>query len=57
DKDALRAAITDGTFDTINGEVRFDGVQNSVTPTAFVQRQGDKVQLVWPKDIATAPLQ
>jgi branched-chain amino acid transport system substrate-binding protein len=57
DKDALRAAITDGTFDTINGEVRVDGVQNSVTPTAFVQRQGDKVQLVWPKDIATAPLQ
>ena len=57
DKDALRAAITDGTFDTINGEVRFDCVQNSVTPTAFVQRQGDKVQLVWPKDIATAPLQ
>lgn len=56
DKDALRAAISDGTFDTINGEVRFDGVQNAVTPTAFVQRQGDKVQLVWPQSIATAPL-
>jgi branched-chain amino acid transport system substrate-binding protein len=56
DKDALRAAIAGGSFDTINGEVRFDGVQNAVTPTAFVQRQGDKVQLVWPKSIATAPL-
>lgn len=56
DKGALRTAIAEGTFDTINGEVRFDGVQNAVTPTAFVQRQGDKVQLVWPKSIATAPL-
>lgn len=57
DRDALRSAIAEGVFDTINGEVRFDGVQNVVTPTAFVQRQGDKVQLVWPKSIATAPLQ
>ena len=56
DRDALRDAIATGTFDTINGEVRFDGVQNAVTPTAFVQRQGDKMQLVWPTSIATAPL-
>jgi branched-chain amino acid transport system substrate-binding protein len=56
DRDALREAIATGTFDTINGEVRFDGVQNAVTPTAFVQRQGDKMQLVWPAAIATAPL-
>ena len=56
DKDALREAIATGSFDTINGEVRFDGVQNSVTPTAFVQRQGDTTELVWPKGIATAPL-
>jgi len=56
DKDALRTAIAEGTFETINGEVKFDGVQNAVTPTAFVQRQDDKVQLVWPESIATAPL-
>jgi branched-chain amino acid transport system substrate-binding protein len=56
-KDALRQAIASGSFDTINGEVRFEGVQNSVTPTAFVQRQGDVTELVWPKSIATAPLQ
>ena len=55
-KDALRQAIASGSFDTINGEVRFDGVQNSVTPTAFAQRQGDVTELVWPKSIATAPL-
>jgi len=57
DKDALRATLAEETFDTINGKVSFDGVQNAVTPTAFVQRQGDKMQLVWPKEIATAPLQ
>jgi len=56
DHDALRAAIAGGTFDTINGEVRFDGVQNAVTPTAFVQRQEGRMQLVWPPEIATASL-
>jgi branched-chain amino acid transport system substrate-binding protein len=56
DKDKLREAIATGTFDTINGEVRFDGVQNAVTPTAFLQIQDGKTHLVWPKDIATAPL-
>lgn len=57
DHDALREAISGGTFDTINGEVSFDGVQNAVTPTAFVQRQGGTVQLVWPESIATSPVQ
>jgi branched-chain amino acid transport system substrate-binding protein len=56
DKDKLRAAIAGGTFDTINGEVRFEGVENVVTPTAFVQRQDGVTQLVWPAGIATAPL-
>ncbi len=56
DKDKLRNAIANGTFDTINGQVKFDGVQNTVTPTAFLQLQNGKMHLVWPKDIATAPL-
>ncbi len=56
DHDALRAAIAGGTFETINGEVRFDGVQNAVTPTAFVQRQDGTMQIVWPPEIATATL-
>jgi len=33
DRDALRAAIAGGTFDTINGPVRFEGVENAETPT------------------------
>ena len=35
DHDALRAAIASGTFETINGPVRFDGVENAITPTAL----------------------
>jgi branched-chain amino acid transport system substrate-binding protein len=56
DRDALRSAIANGTFDTINGTVSFEGVENSVTPTAFVQRQSGRMHLVWPPEIATAPL-
>jgi len=54
DKDKIRACISKETFETINGNVRFDGVQNVITPTAFVQQQQGKLQLVWPKSVATA---
>jgi branched-chain amino acid transport system substrate-binding protein len=54
DKEKLRQAISTMTFDTINGPVRFQGVQNAVTPTAFLQIQGNELQLVWPKSIATS---
>lgn len=56
DHDKLREAISTMTFDTINGPVRFDGVENAITPTAFLQIQGGAMQIVWPKDIATAPI-
>ncbi|WP_116081807.1 amino acid ABC transporter substrate-binding protein [Tropicimonas sp. IMCC34011] len=52
--EALRDEIASGTFDTINGEVRFEGVQNVVTPTGFVQIQDGKIELVWPESVATA---
>jgi branched-chain amino acid transport system substrate-binding protein len=55
DKDKLRKAISTGTFDTIIGKVKFDGVQNAVTPTGFLQIQDGKIQIIWPKDRATAP--
>jgi branched-chain amino acid transport system substrate-binding protein len=54
DKAKLRDTIASETFDTINGKVRFEGVQNVITPTAFLQIQNGQLQLVWPKDIATA---
>lgn len=53
DKEKIRATISSETFDTINGKVKFDGVQNSITPTAFVQYQKGKLQIVWPASIAT----
>lgn len=56
DKDRLRQAISTGTFDTIIGKVRFDGVQNAVTPTGFLQIQKGELHIVWPKDRQTAPL-
>ncbi|MGB7302121.1 MAG: amino acid ABC transporter substrate-binding protein [Burkholderiaceae bacterium] len=57
DRNKLREAIASGSFDTINGPVKFEGVSNLVTPTAFLQIQKGKMHLVWPKEIATAGLQ
>jgi branched-chain amino acid transport system substrate-binding protein len=54
DKEKMRAMISSTTFDTINGKVKFDGVQNSITPTAFVQTQKGKLQIVWPASLASA---
>jgi branched-chain amino acid transport system substrate-binding protein len=55
DKAKIREAISTMTFDTINGPVKFEGVQNVSTPTSFLQFQDGKAQLVWPPDAATAP--
>lgn len=54
DKDKLREAISTQTFDTINGPVKFEGVENVVTPTAFLQLQNGEMHLVWPAEVATA---
>jgi branched-chain amino acid transport system substrate-binding protein len=54
DKEKIRKTISSDTFDTINGKVKFDGVQNTITPTAFVQTQKGRLQIVWPASIATA---
>jgi branched-chain amino acid transport system substrate-binding protein len=54
DKEKIRQIVSTETFDTINGKIRFDGVQNTITPTAFVQMQKGKLQIVWPKSIASA---
>jgi branched-chain amino acid transport system substrate-binding protein len=53
-KDKLRNEIASDTFDTIDGPVKFDGVQNISTPTMFLQLQDGKAQIVWPKAEATA---
>jgi branched-chain amino acid transport system substrate-binding protein len=54
DKAKIREAISTTTFDTINGPVKFAGVQNVTTPTSFLQFQDGTAQLVWPPEAATA---
>ena len=56
DKDALREHISSATFDTINGPVRFDGVQNAETPSMLLQYQSGAMEIVWPADQATSEL-
>lgn len=56
DHSALRKAISTGTFETIDGPVRFDGVKNVETPVMFLQVQGATTQVVWPEKEASAPL-
>ncbi len=54
DKDALRETISTETFDTINGPVRFEGVQNVTTPTMFLQFQDGAAQIIHPPEMATS---
>lgn len=54
DRNRLRDAIAQGAFETINGPIRFTGVENSVTKTGFLQLQGGEMQVVWPASEATA---
>ena len=56
DKEKLRDAISTETFDTIDGPVKFNGVENATTPVGFLQIQDQKFEIVWPKEIATAPI-
>ncbi len=54
DKEKIREFVSSETFDTVNGPVKFDGVQNAITPTAFIQLQENGAELIWPKSIATS---
>jgi branched-chain amino acid transport system substrate-binding protein len=54
DRAKIRKAISTQTFDTINGPVKFKGVENIITPTMFLQFQKGEAQIVWPDSDATA---
>ena len=56
DKAKLRATINSKNFDTINGPVKFNGVENATTPVGFLQIQNDKFEIVWPAAISTAAI-
>ncbi len=53
DREKLRQTIASGTFQTINGPVRFEGVENVLLPTGFLQIQEGQLHIVWPKSMAT----
>ncbi|MDA7551708.1 amino acid ABC transporter substrate-binding protein [Rhodobacteraceae bacterium] len=53
----LREFISSNTFETINGPIRFEGVENVEMPTAFLQMQGGEMHLIWPSEIATSKIQ
>jgi branched-chain amino acid transport system substrate-binding protein len=57
DREKIRQSISADTFETINGKVKFEGVQNSITPTAFLQFQKGSLQLIWPPSFASAKFQ
>jgi branched-chain amino acid transport system substrate-binding protein len=50
----ISEAIATQTFDTINGPVKFKGVENVITPTMFLQFQKGEAQIVWPGSEETA---
>lgn len=54
DKAKIRQAISTETFDTIDGPVKFKGVENVITPTMYLQIQKGEAQIVWPPSEATA---
>jgi branched-chain amino acid transport system substrate-binding protein len=54
DHDALRKAISTMNFDTIRGKVKFNGVENAITPAGLLQIQGKTMHVIWPASRATA---
>jgi branched-chain amino acid transport system substrate-binding protein len=54
DKDKLRKVISTTTFTSINGPVRFEGVENVALPTMISQIQNGQQHIVWPPDQATS---
>ncbi len=53
-REKLRETIATGTFETINGTVKFNGVTNVATPSGVIQMQKGVAQIIWPPEIATS---
>ena len=56
DKNKLRKVISSTTFKSINGPVRFEGVQNVALPTMISQIQNGQQHIVWPPNQATSKI-
>jgi branched-chain amino acid transport system substrate-binding protein len=56
DRDKLRDAIAATDMTTVIGPVKFRSDGTGLVQAAFAQWQNGKQELVWPKEVATAPL-
>jgi branched-chain amino acid transport system substrate-binding protein len=54
DREAIRETISTDTFDTINGPVKFEGVENVTVPPGLLQIQNGKLEVIYPPEIATS---
>ncbi|MCZ6771843.1 MAG: amino acid ABC transporter substrate-binding protein [Proteobacteria bacterium] len=54
DREELRRTIASQTFQTINGPVRFSGIENVTLETGFLQIQNGQIHIVWPASMATS---
>ena len=54
DHEKLRAAIAGTTFDTVQGEVRFEKNVTVTTIPGMLQYQNGVNQIIWPPEIATS---
>ena len=52
----IRETIAKDEFMTINGAVKFEGVENVKTPSMVLQWQKGELEIVWPSEVATAKL-
>jgi branched-chain amino acid transport system substrate-binding protein len=57
DRKAIRDYVANTDHTTIIGKIRFVGSENVGTPGSVSQWQKGEFEVVWPKAIATAPLQ
>jgi branched-chain amino acid transport system substrate-binding protein len=56
DRKAIRDYVANTEHNTILGKIKFVGSENVGTPGSVSQWQNGEFEVVWPKNIATAPL-
>lgn len=56
DRKKVRDAIATQEFSTINGPIKFSGLENLKTPSMWLQWQRGELEIVWPPEIATSKL-
>lgn len=56
DRKAIRDYVANNEHPTIVGKIRFNGSENVATPGTVSQWQKGEFEVVWPKNVATAPL-